>query len=164
MKNFEWETFTKKIAVRADISTIYNAWAIPSEIERWFLKHAEYFSDYDKKLKPLLPISTPCTYNWSWYGYNSIEKGKITLINGKDQIQFSFAGDCVVDVNLSGNIDYTIVTLTQKNIPTDDKSKKNIRLGCDSGWSFYLVNLKSVYEGGLDLRNKEEKLKGMINS
>ncbi len=57
-----------------------------------------------------------------------------------------------------------MVELTQKNIPTDDESKQDIRLGCDSGWSFFLVNLKSIYEGGLDLRNKNADLKRMINS
>ena len=53
---------------------------------------------------------------------------------------------------------------TQKDIPTDDESKQGIRLGCHSGWSFYLVNLKSVYEGGLDLRNKDDALGVMVNN
>lgn len=57
-----------------------------------------------------------------------------------------------------------IVTLTQHSIPTDDKNKKDTRIGCHTGWSFFLVNLKSVYEGGLDLRNKNNDLNGMINS
>ena len=52
----------------------------------------------------------------------------------------------------------------RSNIPTDDKSKKDIRLGCYEGWSFYMVNLKSIYEGGLDLRNMNDQLKGVINS
>ena len=69
-----------------------------------------------------------------------------------------------MDVLLSTLDDYVIVELTQKNIPTDDNSKQHIRLGCHTGWSFYLVNLKSVYEGGLDLRNKETKLKVMMNN
>ena len=55
-------------------------------------------------------------------------------------------------------------TWTQNDIPTDDISKRSIRLGCDFGWFFYLLNLKSVYEGGLDLRNKDEELKGMLNN
>ena len=57
-----------------------------------------------------------------------------------------------------------IVQLTQSHIPMDDQSKKDIRLGCESGWSFFLVNLKSIYEGGVDLRNKNESLKGMLNN
>ena len=57
-----------------------------------------------------------------------------------------------------------MVTLSQSNIPLDNKSKQNIRLGCESGWSFFMLNLKSVYEGGLDLRNKNDKLPGMLNN
>jgi hypothetical protein len=37
-------------------------------------------------------------------------------------------------------------------------------VGCGEGWTFYLTNLKSILEGGVDLRNKEMKLKNVINS
>ena len=57
-----------------------------------------------------------------------------------------------------------MVELIQDHIPTDDESKVNIRLGCHTGRSFYLVNLKSVYEGELDLRNKDVDMGGMTNS
>ncbi len=80
-----------------------------------------------------------------------------------DLLRFSFAEDCEVEIKLTNSDEHTIVELTQKNIPTDDKSKVNIRLGCASGWAFYLVNLKSIYEGGLDLRNKTPALKHMLN-
>jgi len=103
-------------------------------------------------------------YEWSRFLYDAVKKGKIPKANGKDYLQFTFAGNCLVDVKLSQKDEFTIVELTQTNIPTDNDSKRNVRLGCDSGWAFYLVNLKSVYEGGLDLRNKDDKLKGMLNS
>ena len=96
--------------------------------------------------------------------WEGTEKGKITDANGTDFIQFTFADKCIVQIKLSESGDFTIVELIQDHIPTDDASKVNVRLGCDTGWSFYLVNLKSVYEGGLDLRNKNINLKGMINS
>lgn len=96
--------------------------------------------------------------------WQDLEKGVITKANGLDLIEFSFADTCFVRVQFSKLMGYTIVELTQSNIPTDDESKVNVRLGCDTGWSFYLVNLKSVYEGGLDLRNKTSELLGMINN
>ena len=37
-------------------------------------------------------------------------------------------------------------------------------MGCLEGWTFYLTNLKSVIEGGLDLRNKNLDIKGVINA
>jgi hypothetical protein len=90
--------------------------------------------------------------------------GTILEANGTNLIQFTFEGDCIVDVQLTEQSGYTIIALTQRNIPTDDNSKKNVRLGCSNGWAFYLTNLKSVYEGGVDLRNIDENLTVMINN
>jgi hypothetical protein len=59
---------------------------------------------------------------------------------------------------------YHIVELVQENIPEDDNGKHNWHLGCKTGWTFYLANLKSLAEGGIDLRNKDENLKNMINA
>lgn len=104
------------------------------------------------------------TYKWRWFLWDGTEEGKITKLNDKDHIQFTFAGDCLVDVHLEAYEKGTIVSISQSNIPTDDKSKKDIRLGSFSGWSFYLINIKSIYEGGLGLRNKDAELKAMLNT
>lgn len=164
MTNFDWTTFTRNIAVKAKLSDIYNAWTKASHIETWFLSNAIYLDTNKVPIGKDKPIEKGYTYEWNWFLFDITENGRITDANGKDFIQFTFAGECLVDVKLSMHDDYVIVELTQKNIPTDDNSKQGIRLGCDSGWSFFLVNLKSVYEGGLDLRNKDFNLKGMLNN
>lgn len=164
MKNFDWTTFTRKIAVKASLTDMYNAWTKASEIEKWFLSKAIFYDANEIPIYREKSIEKGFSYEWNWYLYDVTERGKITEANGKDFIQFTFAGNCLVDINLSIQDDSVIVQLSQKNIPTDDFSMQEIRLGCDAGWSFFLVNLKSVYEGGLDLRNKDLGLKGMINS
>lgn len=164
MTNFDWTTFTRKIAIKATLSDIYNAWTKSSEIEKWFLSKAIFTDFNETPIHKDKPIEKGFAYEWSWFLYDTTELGRITDTNGKDFIQFTFAGNCLVDITLSTQDDYVIVELTQKNIPTDDNSKQGIRLGCDSGWSFFLVNLKSVYEGGIDLRNKDTSLKGMLNN
>jgi hypothetical protein len=143
---------------------LYNAWAIPDEIEKWFLHTARYRDEQMIPVDMNTPVKTGMSYEWTWYLYDITEKGKITKANGSNHIQFTFAGECLVDVMLSEQHGHTVVELTQKNIPVDDESKLEIRLGCSSGWSFYLVNLKSVYEGGLDLRSKDERLRPMVNN
>ncbi len=35
---------------------------------------------------------------------------------------------------------------------------------CGKGWTFYMTNLKSILEGGIDLRNKIESVKNVINA
>jgi uncharacterized protein YndB with AHSA1/START domain len=164
MINFDWTTFTRKIAIKAQLSDIYNAWTKSSEIEKWFLSKATFIDKNHKPIGKDTPIESGFSYEWNWFLYNTTEKGEIIQTNGKDFVQFTFAGECLVDIKLTTQGDNVIVELTQKNIPTDDNSKQGIRLGCDSGWSFFLVNLKSVYEGGIDLRNKDLDLKGMLNN
>lgn len=163
MKNFDWTGFTRKIAIKTELSVIYSAWTKASEIEKWFLRKAVFFNAEGKPVSKETQIEKGFTYEWNWYLFEVTERGRITEANGKDFIQFTFAGECLVDIVLTTQDEYVIVELTQKNIPTDDNSKQQIRLGCDSGWSFYLVNLKSVYEGGLDLRDKDSRLEGMMN-
>ena len=164
MKNFDWTSFTKTIAVKADLSTVYNAWTHSAELEKWFLKKALFFNEAGAPIGKNTTVSGNNTYKWYWYLYEELMEGLITQVNGTDFIQFTFEGGCLVDVRLEVRGEYTIVTLIQHNIPTDDHTKQFVRLGCTNGWTFYLTNLKSVYEGGLDLRNKEEGLSPMLNN
>ncbi|KYG80797.1 SRPBCC family protein [Roseivirga echinicomitans] len=164
MKNFNWESFTQKIAVQSSLSELYDAWTVSEKIEKWFLSEATFYNSNGEALTPNQHVSQGGSYKWQWFLFDDVEKGRITQANGSDFLQFTFAGECLVDIKLTQVDDTVMVELTQKNIPTDDNSKQGIRLGCASGWAFFLVNLKSVYEGGLDLRNKNESLKGMLNN
>jgi uncharacterized protein YndB with AHSA1/START domain len=164
MKDFNWTSFTKNIVIRADIHVLYNAWTVAAEIERWFLRRALYFDKSGRALSLYQNVEAGDTYIWSWYAQNNVENGQILDANGKDLIQFTFAGKCTVEVKLTQMDNYVMVRLTQKDIPVDEESMQNIRLGCASAWLFYLVNLKSVYEGGLDLRNKYDTFINMVNS
>lgn len=164
MKNFDWTAFSLKILVKAKLSTVYDAWTKSSETEKWFLSKADYLDKERKSIPRDANVESGQGYEWSWYLYNVVERGRILFANGKDHLTFTFAGDCTVDVKLSEKDGYVLVELSQKDIPTDDLSKKEIRLGCQAGWSFYLVNLKSYCEGGLDLRNKNDNFKPMVNN
>jgi uncharacterized protein YndB with AHSA1/START domain len=165
MENFNWTSFTKRIAVKAPLKQLYEAWTTASGIERWFLSSAEYADANGQSVSRTSLLKSGSTYSWKWYLYDDTETGKINEANGSDFLQFTFAGECLVDVKLEQVDEYVLVQLTQHNIPTDEKSKQDIRLGCATGWAFYLVNLKSVYEGGLDLRNKDERfMPPMVNN
>jgi hypothetical protein len=164
MENFDWTKFSRKIAIKAPMKTIYDAWTISSELEKWFLNTATYFDKEGNVVDNLSNVLAEANYEWTWYLYDDIGKGRVIEANGKDNFQFTFAGECSVDIHLSEVDGYTIVDLTQKNIPTDNESKRGIRLGCHTGWSFFLLNLKSYYEFGNDLRNKNSEFIGMMNN
>lgn len=164
MDDFDWTQFSKRIFINADINTVYDAWTKTEEIEKWFLSKAVFISKTGKSIIPTENISLGCTYKWNWFAQNHLEEGIVKTANGTDVIAFTFAGDGIVEVRLSTANNQTLVELTQSQIPLDNNSKENIRLGCAFGWTFYLINLKSVLEGGLDLRNKDTELKGVVNN
>ena len=164
MKDFDWTSFSRKISVKARISDLYDAWTIPQELERWFLSRAHYTRLDGSIVGNQERIGPRDEYEWSWHTWDVVEKGAVLEVNGTDQMSFSFAGTCSVEIKLEQLKEEVMVILTQRDIPTDDKSKKDIRLGCYEGWSFYMTNLKSIYEGGLDLRNMNDDLTGVINS
>ena len=86
------------------------------------------------------------------------------IVIEKDFFKFSFgkAGNCTV--RIFKEQEETIVELLQDNIPDDEQGKQFWHVGCKTGWTFYLANMKSLYENGIDLRNKNEKLQQMLNS
>ncbi len=57
-----------------------------------------------------------------------------------------------------------IVELVQDEIPVDEQGQVYYHIGCTKGWLFILLILKSILEGGVDLRNNNVGLKDVFNS
>jgi len=166
MADFNWSRFEVRITVKASPRDLYKAWSTRKGMEQWFLRMSEYKKSDGTLRAPNEDVEPGDTYRWLWHGYpdDTVETGSILDCNGKDQLKFKFgtAGDCIVNIKTEEG--ENIVELTQENIPTDEAGMKNYHLGCKTGWTFYLANLKSLMEGGIDLRNKNEKIHRVINS
>ncbi len=163
---YDWSRFVVRINVNAPADKLYHAWATREGMEYWFLRLSEY-----KKADGALRgdndfVEKGDTYKWLWHGWpdETVEHGIVLDCNGKDFFKFSFgkAGNCAVTIKKEE--EETIVELVQDNIPIDEQGMHYWHLGCKTGWTFYLANMKSLYEGGIDLRNKNEKLQQVLNS
>ena len=165
MSAYDWSQFVLRINVKVPIDKIYKAWATKDGIESWFLRNADFAYDDNGLRKANEFIQPGDKYTWMWYGYGDdvVEINDILEANGQDALSFVFAGSCMVSVKIYEEANETLVQLTQANIPTDETGKTNIHIGCMEGWTFYLANLKSILEGGLDLRNQNVNIK-VINS
>jgi hypothetical protein len=162
----DWTKFTKRIPIKTELSRVYKTWCTQQELENWFLRKAEFIKPNNSLRTPDEEFQKDDKYLWLWHGHsdNVFEKKEILEANGNDLIQFGFTADCIVTVKLYTLEGETIVELTQDNIPPDNNPATNLHIGCGEGWTFYLANLKSYLEGGIDLRNKNEKIQGVINS
>jgi uncharacterized protein YndB with AHSA1/START domain len=162
----EWNRFAVRINIDAPIEKLYHAWATREGIEHWFLRLSEYKKpDGSLRSKSEL-VGKGDTYKWLWHGYDddTVEHGSILECNNRDLFKFSFgkAGNCTVRIYEEQG--ETIVELVQDEIPVEEDSKHYYHVGCKTGWTFYFANLKSLYEGGIDLRNKNIELQNMLNS
>ncbi len=145
---------------------VYEAWATRAGLESWFLRKAEFKSPEGKIRDGNSAVQVGDTYAWFWHGHpdTAAEYGVVTEANGKDCFAFVMGKAGVVTIQLTDHGNETEMVLTQSDIPTDEAGKSHYHVGCSSGWAFYHGNIKSILEGGMDLRNKNPDYTNVINS
>lgn len=166
MPDYNWTSFTLRIPVRASREKLYWCWATREGMEYWFLRLCDYKNSEGISRIPGENVQTGDAYRWLWHGWSdeTVELGTILDCNGTDMLRFGFgkAGNCTIRVYKEGETQ--ILELLQDCIPETAEGKHYWHLGCKTGWTFYLTNLKSLLEGGIDLRNKDEQIKNVLNS
>lgn len=163
MDKQDWSSFTTKISIATSKEMIFDYFTIPENIELWFLSQAYFFPSEQKQRDSTSRVAAGDQYKWKWYGSDIISDGEVIELHSPDLFKFSFLG-CIVSVELKYEDGELMVELTQSEIPLDDTAKMNYYVGCTRGWTFYLANLKSIIEGGIDLRNKNVNLVDVINT
>jgi len=161
MKSIDWSSFTRREYYKTDIETVFNAWASQESIESWFLEIAIFFDVKGIKGQNQ-KVEKGNVFKWSWYGSDMVGEGEILEIIPNEKISFTFL-ECRVDLHFSNDGVETKLELVQSEIPIDEISKIKIYVEWTSGWTFYLTNLKSILEGGIDLRNKNPNFKREMN-
>ena len=167
MSSFHWSRFTVRINIKSNsIEQLYRAWATKAGIEFWFLRMSEYSDQNGNLRSDDEPVQKGDTYRWRWFGYSDevTETGEILECNGTDFFKFRFGPAGVCSVTIKEEQGETFVELVQEQIPTDEKGQDYYHVGCKTGWTFHFTNMKSIFEGGIDLRNKREDITGVINS
>lgn len=161
-----WQKFTKRIPVKASLQAVYDAWTSQNALESWFLRFAGFTDSRGNERQRNEPVQAGDSFLWLWYGYddNAREERQVITANGKDCFRFMFSGNCMVTVLVKEEEQETICELTQEISLEDDMQRMSIYLDCSAGWTFYLANLKSILEGGIDLRNRNPRITNVINS
>lgn len=152
-----WNSFIVRGSFKSSVEELYRRWATQAGIESWFLRSSVFKTRAGQERSPADFAQRDDSFTWLWHGYGDdvVEHRKVLAANGRDFFQFTFTGDCVVSVTIYEKSGMTIVELKQDLIPDDDNAETNLFVHCQIGWTFYLANLKSVLEGGVDLRNKD---------
>ncbi len=142
-KPFDWTQFFLRIAIDASPKKVFQAWTDDNIVPRWFTVKAE-----------MEPKKKGGIY-WEWLGGDKLETKTIDYVRNKKFVfPFGSKGEQVaITIVPDGN--GSICELRQTKMKTDPKSRINMHMGCKQGWTFFLTNLKSYLEHGVDLRSHD---------
>ncbi len=162
MEKLTFDSFSKKIYIKASLKKLYWCWATGEGLETWFLREAEFSSNKGTARGVNEQVQKGDQYTWRWHNWNGEEKGVLLNANGKDFLEFTFGDDvCKVSVLLEEKEDAVLLTLKQYDMPTDEDTKMDIYNGCSCGWTFWLTNLKAYLEHNILLNETEFDLTGV---
>jgi len=156
--------FTLRIPVKTSSQAVYDSFTTRPGLEAWLLSRAE-LRDADGDVLAAGNLEQGDTFVWHWHGYSeeAAVEGRMLADDGSNAVRFTFDRNTEVEVHLempeAGTV---IVSLTHMGLDEAEASEHYVDYY--ASWTFYLTNLKSVLEGGIDLRNKDTQLKGMLNA
>ncbi len=137
----DWTKFSRKIRLNVSPQRIYDSWTKTTELSKWFLKKVIITEGSTDGI-----CRKGDQVDWHWHNAGSIESVTMLEANGTDLIGFTFGGSMEVHLSITQDDNFSILTLQQINIPTEDKDKMNFYAGCNGGWTFWLANLKAYLE------------------
>jgi uncharacterized protein YndB with AHSA1/START domain len=167
---YDWSSFTRRINIKATVEDVYAMWVRKTGMEKWFLRKCDFTEENSEPILAESAVQEGNLFTWYWHGWGDDvkEKGAILNTNGINTLAFTFgqegAEGMICRVSIYEELGETICEIIQENIPVDERGRTHYHIGCMTGWSFYLVNMKSILEGGIDLRNKNDQIKRVVNS
>lgn len=178
---YDWSAFEVGIYITAKPDDVFDLLGTSKGLTRWFLRTAAFAPSIGRPSKrsktAKLPVfdSLPqrredercCAndrYQWEWYyGGGIIGEEWILECRPPTRLIFGFGDRMEVAIRLRKLGKSCEVSLRQYNIPDSPSGRHNLHMGCRVAWAFFLTNLKSVAEGGLDLRETDRARTRQLN-
>lgn len=146
----DWSRFDRKIRITTNAEKLFDAWAQPESLKRWFLAKCEkQRGDLENE-----QIVEGDVVSWTWHNYPNTSDITYFKVRRPEYMEFSFGAGMHVSINIAEESGICLLHLRQFNIPIDDDSKMNYHVGCRQAWSSWLMNLKSWLEHGNTLHDK----------
>lgn len=141
--SYDWSQFKLRIFINKPVSKVFNAWTDDRIVSRWFTE------------KTIIEPRKNGRIYFEWLAGDKMDD-KIISISKNRRFTFPFGrhGERVA-VSFKKDGRGTICELRQFNMKTTPKARWTMHRGCIQGWTFFLANLKSYLEYGIDLRSHD---------
>ena len=158
----KWKRLTTTIHVYAPMEAVYAAWTTAKGVMGWFPMEAVMTDAEGRPLPPGQPARPGDRFRYVWH-IGKPEVGEFLEANGTDRVRYTFGEAIEVTATMEDFGDGSVLVTLVQTQDRDDDMNLRIYMGFKEGWAFYLANLKSVLEGGLDLRDFAHETEHMIN-
>jgi len=141
----DWSQFKLRVFINKPVSKVFEAWTKDKIVSKWFTE------------KTVIEPKKNGRIYFEWLAGEKME-AKVISISKNRHFTFPFGnkGERVkVSFKKAGR--GSVCELHQYNMKTSPESKWMMHRGCIQGWTFFLTNLKSYLENGIDLRSHDVK-------
>ncbi len=163
MSDYNWTVFKRKAYIKASMKEIFDAWTKPYDITTWFIKDAKYTDSNGNLRANDETVGTGDKYEWEWH-QDLTSSGDVLEVIPNKLFKFTFGNKekgsdekVIVSIEFKEENNEIEYILTQENMGGSDLEMAKYHLSCNMGWSFFMTNMKAVYENGIDLREHDPK-------
>jgi uncharacterized protein YndB with AHSA1/START domain len=158
----KWKRFVQRIDVEAPIERVFAAWATAEGVAGWMVMESSLLDADGNEREPGATAEAGDRFRSAWHTGDGGE-ARILEVRSPDLIRFTMQEGTEVEATMEPLDDGSVmVTMTQTH-DLDDEMNLTLLLAFKHGWAFYLTNLKSVLEGGKDLRNFTHDIEHRLN-
>ena len=171
LENYQWTSFKIQEYFKTTKEEVFQKWTSSNQIIQWFLKEAIFLTSNNEVRSFNEKIKKEDKYIWKFHSGLELS-GEILDIVDNSLFKFTFGKkepdseeNVVVTVTFHDNgNNHCRIEISQENIADNEYGYVTYNLSCILGWSYFLTNLRSVFESGCDLREQNQQLESESRS
>jgi hypothetical protein len=161
-ENFNMNEFYHSILLDIQLNDAFEYAASGGGLEKWFIGKAVFTSREGTVRKQGEKVKQGDTYLFNWLAKDFSVTGEVLEAADNSLFKFSFGLSFIVTISVTTRGTRTLFTLKQQYAPGAEKDDF-AHINCCVCWTFFIANLKSVAEGGIDLREVHADDESLVN-
>jgi uncharacterized protein YndB with AHSA1/START domain len=158
----QWRRLVQRIDVNAPREAVFAAWATAEGLRGWMVHESALLDPEGEEREPGAVARAGDRFRNGWHTGLSGE-GEVLEVRPGEMVRFTMEEGVEVEATMEPlEVGSVMVSLVQTHDLSDEENLARM-LGFKEGWAFYLANLKSVLEGGRDLRNFTHDVEHRLN-
>ncbi len=161
-QSFNNSEFYHNILLNKSVAEVFKYAATPGGLEKWFIGKAEFISAGNTPRKSDEAVQQGDRYTIEWLAKDLSVSGEVLECIDNSHFRFTFGPSFIVTISVTEQGSRTLFRLKQEYAAGAAKNDF-AHINCCVCWGFFVTNLKSVAEHGIDLRETESDDESLVN-